>query len=135
MRSRRSAWPSGRSWRDCRGLRRHWQSQPRENLLGEALENPALGRVGQVDDKVLDPDLGVRAHGRGDLLGIADVLLPRPDKRLVFARPPGRVTDHPVGLPAVAEDGIELRSLEDRVVVAAYLRAVLAQHRELVSGR
>src|SRR5712692_6971707 len=103
-----------------------------EDFFGKALDHTALEGVGQVHDEVLDPGLGVLVHQLGDPVRVAMQRMPRADERLVLAGSARGVRNDAVDLVAVAQDAVELERLQDRVVVAADVCAVLAQHLELV---
>src|SRR3989454_9135683 len=108
------------------------QPEPGENFRREPAEHAALSRVRNIDDEVRDPYLRVLVDDLGDPFGIAVQRVPRADVRLVLAGTARVVGDHAIDLALVAEDGVELERLQNRVVVAAHPRAVLAQHLELV---
>src|SRR3989475_5307344 len=108
------------------------QPEPGENFRREPAEHAALSRVRNIDDEVRDPELRVLVDDLGDAFGITVQRVPRADVRLVLAGPARMVGNHAIDLALVTKDRVELERLQNRVVVAAHRRAVLAQHLELV---
>src|SRR4029077_7568326 len=106
-----------------------------EHLFCKTREDATLGGVRQIHYEVVDAKCGVLPHQTRDVVGVADVRVPCTHKGLVLADPARRVLEDPVDLARIAEDGIELQRLQDRVVVTSDVGAVLAQDPELVSNR
>src|SRR2546421_7149209 len=88
------------------------QAETREHLLGEPADDASLERVREVDDEVLDANLGVLMDHLGDTLRRPVQRMPRPDVGLVFSRASRSLGHHAIDLVAVAEDRVELDRLE-----------------------
>src|SRR5438309_11007287 len=61
------------------------KSDAREDLLGKPRDHAALKRIRQVDDEVLDPNVGVALDDVGDAVGVSVQRVPGAHERTVLA--------------------------------------------------